>query len=119
MLILETATLTITVIEDRIFHLFIKDFCSATYSDMNDVFVGVSSYCSKNYNIKYGMLLIELGHGANIEQDAREFTATKKANKFTRGSAILVKNASQKLLGEYYIRFNRPVYTNKVFLQET
>jgi hypothetical protein len=118
MIIIENENLSIKLIEGRIFHLFVKDFCSATYSDMTQAFTGISEYCTQNCMNQYGMLLIELGHGANADKGAREYTATKAANKFTRGAAILVENASQQLLGDYYIRFNRPPYPNKVFYKK-
>lgn len=118
MLIIETDSISLNLIEKRIFHLFVKDFCFATYSDMVEVYGTISDYCQKSCNNKYGMLLIELGHGANSDKDARAFPATKEANIYTRGAAILVENAAQQLLGEYYIRFNRPIYTNKVFYEK-
>ena len=64
------------------------------------------------------MNLVEFGIAATIDQRAREFGASKEANTLTRGSAILVKNLAQQLIGEYYLRFNKPRYPAKVFYQK-
>jgi len=116
--ILETENLIVTVIEERIFHLFVKDFCSVTYADAIEAAKGLEEYCMKNNMNKVGMNIIEFGHGATADQAVREYASSKEANNRSNGSAILVKNLAQQLIGDYYLKFNHPRYPTKVFYKK-
>lgn len=118
MKILETENLVVSVIEERIYHLFVKDFCSVTFADAEEATVGIDEYCIKNNMTKIGMNIIEFGHGATADQAAREYASTKEANNRSNGSAILVKNFAQQLIGDYYLKFNHPRYPTKVFYKK-
>lgn len=118
MKILETENLVVSVIEERIYHLFVKDFCSVTFADAVEATVGIDEYCIKNNMTKIGMNIIEFGHGATADQAAREYASTKEANNRSNGSAILVKNFAQQLIGDYYLKFNHPRYPTKVFYKK-
>ncbi len=118
MKILETENLIVSVLEEQIYHLFVKDFCSVTYADATEAAVGLEEYCVKNNINKIGMNLIEFGHGATADQAVREYASTKEANNRSNGSAILVKNFAQQLIGDYYLKFNHPLYPTKVFYKK-
>ena len=64
------------------------------------------------------MNMFQFGHGATVDQDAREYASTKQANIRSNGSAILVKNFAQQLIGDYYLKFNHPRYPTKVFYKK-
>lgn len=110
--------MTVTVIEERIYHLYIKDFCSATYTDAIEATDSINEYCIKNNMNKIGMNMIQFGHGATVDQATREYASTKQANTRSNGSAILVKNFAQQLIGDYYLKFNHPSYPTKVFYKK-
>jgi hypothetical protein len=116
--ILETDNLIVNIIEERIFHLIVKDFCSVTYEDAIEATAILTEYCVKNNMDKIGMNLIEFGHGATADQAVREYASTKDANNRSNGSAILVKNFAQQLIGDYYLKFNHPRYPTKVFYKK-
>jgi len=110
--------MTVTVIEERIYHLYIKDFCSATYADAIEATKSIDEYCIKNNMNKVGMNMIQFGHGATVDQAAREYASTMQANTRSNGSAILVKNFAQQMIGDYYLKFNHPRYPTKVFYKK-
>ena len=110
--------MTVTVIEERIYLLHIKDFCSATYTDVIEATDSINEYCIKNNMNKVGMNLIQFGHGATVDQAAREYASTKQANNRSNGSAVLVKTFAQQLIGDYYLKFNHPRFPTKVFYKK-
>ena len=110
--------MTASIIEERIFHLYINDFCSATYADVIEATDSINEYCIKYNMNKIGMNMIQFGHGATVDQAAREYASTKQANIRSNGSAILVKNLAQQLIGDYYLKFNHPRYPTKVFYKK-
>ena len=118
MKVLETENLIVSVIEERIYHLFVKDFCSVSYTDAVEATTVLGEYCIKNNMTKIGMNMVEFGHGATADQAAREYASTKEANNRSNGSAILVKNFAQQLIGDYYLKFNHPRYPTKVFYKK-
>ena len=118
MKILETENVIFTIIEERIFHFFVKDFCSITYDDALQVTAEIETYYSENNLTKVGMNLVEFGHAATADQATREYASTKQANTRSNGSAILVKNFAQQLIGDYYLKFNHPRYPTKVFYKK-
>ena len=48
MKILETENIIVNAIEERIFHFFIKDFCSITYTDAIEAAEALDANCIKN-----------------------------------------------------------------------
>lgn len=118
MKILDIENITVSVIEERIFHLYIKDFCSATYADAIEATASINEYCIKNNINKIVMNMVQFGHGATVDQAAREYASSKQANIRSNGSAILVKNLAQQLIGDYYLKFNHPRFPTKVFYKK-
>jgi hypothetical protein len=64
---------------------------------------------------KYG-LLIESGFGSTITPDARAFAASEEKLTLRRiAKAFVVDNLAHKLVGNFYINFNKPVTPTKLF----
>jgi hypothetical protein len=78
----------------------------------------IKTYYTENNLTKSGMMLVEFGHGAEIDKDAREFGSSKEANNHTHGAALLVKSMAQQLIGNYYLKFNHPRYPTKIFYKK-
>lgn len=63
-------------------------------------------------------LLIRAGNYALVDTEVRKYAASPEANQYTVCSAILVSNLAQKLLGNAYIKFNKPPTPTKLFTDE-
>lgn len=64
------------------------------------------------------LLLITTGEFSLADKDAREFGASKAGNEFTLAAAIVVQSLAQKLIGNAYIKINKPIAPNALFTDE-
>jgi hypothetical protein len=64
------------------------------------------------------LILITTGKYALADYDAREFGASETANQYTIAAAIVVNSLAQKLLGNAYIKVNKPIAPNALFTDE-
>ena len=87
---MDSNNLIVNIIEERIFHLLVKDFCSVTYEDAIEATAILTEYCVENNMNKIGMILVEFGHGATADQAAREYASTKDANNRSNGSSAFM-----------------------------
>lgn len=118
MIILETDNIIVSVLEDRIFSLKLKNFRRVTLKDARQTSKSIVAYFNENNLTESGMLLLEYGYGATIDKAAREYASSEEGNIRTHGAAILVKSSAQQMVGEYYLRFNHPRYPTKVFYKK-
>jgi recombinational DNA repair protein RecT len=116
--ILETENIIVNTIEDRIFGLKFKDFKLITIEDALKVTGSITKYYTENDLTEPGMMLVEFGHGATIDKEAREYGSSKEGNNHTHGAAMLVKTMAQQLIGDYYLKFNHPRYPTRVFYKK-
>jgi hypothetical protein len=81
-----------------------------TASDLTD---------SRNWTASIGggsyLNLIEAGTRTEIEDDMRMSSASKDENAHTIADALVVKNLSQRIIANFYLRFNKPVKPTRVF----
>jgi hypothetical protein len=63
-------------------------------------------------------LLITAGNFTLVDTEVRYFAASPEANRFTVASGIVVNNLAQKLLGNAYIKFNKPPTPTRLFTKD-
>jgi hypothetical protein len=59
--------------------------------------------------------IYEFGSFADVEPDVREWAASPSNNSYTKVDAIVISSFPQKIIADFYIRFNKPVKPTKVF----
>jgi hypothetical protein len=59
--------------------------------------------------------LYEFDAFSDVSPEVREFAASKTGNHHTIGDAIVISSFSQKILADFYLRFNKPAMPTKVF----
>jgi len=69
-------------------------------------------------NGKKFLLLFLAGNDTTVATDARYYASGAEANKYTIASAFVVKSIAQKLLGNAYVTFNKPITPTKIFTDE-
>lgn len=52
---------------------------------------------------------------SDIEPEVREWAADRTKNNHTHSDAIVIKNLSQKLIANFYLKFNQPGKPTKIF----
>jgi hypothetical protein len=60
-------------------------------------------------------LLIIAGKDASIDTEAMTFMAKENADPYSIAVAYLISSISQKLLGNFYLKFNKPSKTTRIF----
>lgn len=60
-------------------------------------------------------LLIIAEKDSTLDTDAMAYMAKDDANPYSNAEAILIYSISQKLLGNFYLRFNKPKKPTKIF----
>lgn len=96
---------------DNVLHYYIKENAFITMDDIGEILEIVRDWGASN---KY-LHLFESGYNATVDTEVREWASSSNQNHYTVADAILVKNMAQRLIGNFYIRFNQPVKPTKLF----
>ena len=52
---------------------------------------------------------------SDVEPETREWAADRSGNKYTISDAIVIGSMSQKIITDFYLKFNKPVRPTKIF----
>lgn len=52
---------------------------------------------------------------SDIEPEVRVWAADNNGNQYTFSDAIVIKSLSQKIIADFYLRFNKPAKPTKIF----
>lgn len=112
---LDLKTSEVNFRSDEIVNLHIKPNQTLTYEDTKKMI----EYIGEIGKGKKYLLLLTTGKYALADKDAREFGASEAGNAYTIAAAIVVKSLAQKLIGNAYIKLNKPIAPNALFTDET
>lgn len=70
---------------------------------------------SKINDGKKSLVINIAGKNTSVTREARSYSATEEAGQYTIADAFVVNNLPQKLLGNFYINFNKPFVNTKIF----
>lgn len=73
----------------------------------------VTAFAEVGGGKKYPLLFIA-GDFALASPDARKYASGTEANQYTLASVFVVKNSIQKIMGNAYITFNKPITPTKI-----
>ena len=108
---IETDSATIKLISPQIVENRIKDNIDV---DVKDVLEIKESNLKLTQGRTYG-LLVDSGLYTSITNEARNLSASKDFQQFTTAKALLVRSLSQRIIGAFYVKFNKPSIKTKVF----
>ena len=114
---LKTITLdasTISLRSDGIIKIEIKPNTTLKLIDGQEM---VKAFAEIGDSKKYPLLFIA-GDFALANAKARYYASGKEANQFTIASVFVVKSIAQKLMGNAYITFNKPITPTKILTNE-
>ena len=77
----------------------------------------VNAFAEVGGGKKYPLLFIA-GEFALASYDARKYASGKEANQYTLASVFVVKNSIQKIMGNAYVTFNKPITPTKIMTSE-
>ena len=54
----------------------------------------------------------------HIDSETRKFNASEEANMYTIAEALIIKSSALRIVGNFYIRFNKPTRPTRIFTRE-
>jgi archaellum biogenesis ATPase FlaH len=106
----EFSKCNVIIYDSRILRFLMKDKELLQTKDLQEIRQWVRSLSDSRY-----LVLIETGHRTEVEDDIREISASKSGDDFTIADAIVVKSLSQRIIANFYLRFNKPVKPTRIF----
>ncbi len=81
---------------------------------IDDVKENVKAFGELTGNKKAPVLIIG-GSFSSLDDQTREFMATEESLKYSKAEAFLITSLAQKILINFYIKFNKPLVPTRVF----
>lgn len=97
--------------QDGIVHVFFKDQTEINIPLQDEMVKVYAQLCGEK---KYPFIF-EVGKHCSITKEAREYAIEIEPDKPVAISAVLVNNAFDKLMANFYYKFNKPQKPYKVF----
>lgn len=111
---IELESATIALRSDGIIQFLVKPNFTVTAKDAREM-VDAAGIVGKG---KKHPILIIAGKYAMADKETREFAASEAGNRYTIAGAFVIRSLSQKILGDAYIKVNRPLTPTKLFTTE-
>ena len=97
--------------DDGIIELHANDHHVYTIEDVKE---NVRAFGELTGNKKAPVLIIG-GSFSSLDDKTREFMATEESLKYSTAEAFLITSLAQKILINFYIKFNKPLVPTRVF----
>jgi hypothetical protein len=107
----ELQTATVSLRNDGIMHIHIKEGNEMELGDAKEVIEAIGKLGNKQ---KFPVL-IDCGEFATVDKDVRIFSASKEGNIYTSADAVAYHSFAHKLLADFYVNHNKPTVPAKVF----
>lgn len=102
--------ITMTLYSNRFYHLHVPKFEKIDRVVLDHCYAFLDSNGGgRFYNIYH------FESFAEIEPEIRELAASSDGNNYTHCDAIVIGSVSQKIMTNFYLRFNKPVKPTRVF----
>ena len=98
------------IYKNRIYHVIIPRYEKVDLKVIDNGYRFLEDYGGgKFYNI------FQFGSFADIEPNIRDWAADEDGNLYTHSDAIVIESLSQKIIADFYLRFNKPAKPTKIF----
>lgn len=97
--------------DDGIIELYANDHHVYIIEDVKE---NVKAFGELTGNEKAPVLIIG-GSFSSLDDQTREFMATEESLKYSKAEAFLITSLAQKILINFYIKFNKPLVPTRVF----
>jgi len=112
---LELNTATLKLRSDGILQYNMKAVDDFGVKELKDLLKAVGKFGGE----KKFLNLIFMDYYINPDSETRNYNASEECNKYTIADAYVVGSSALKLIGNFYIKVNRPVRPTKIFSNET
>lgn len=107
----KTKSLTIEELENGILNIRLDDDGVVEVEDMQ-AYLEIMK--TKFEGRRYANL-VEFGSYSNITAAVREFASTDESNIYTIADAFVLKSISQRIIGNFYLKFDSPSRPTRLF----
>ncbi|HEY0977557.1 MAG TPA: hypothetical protein VGE21_08815 [Flavobacteriales bacterium] len=101
---IELDALTIFFLEGDVVHAHFKDGRVGTQADVEAMFDVIRKAC-KDRKV---LLLVSVGAGASLTNEARAYASGEESNKLIAADAIIVRDFGHQMSANAFVRYNRP-----------
>jgi hypothetical protein len=105
---------SVSLRSDGIIQIAVKPNTTLQVEDGKEI---VKAFAELGGGKKFPLLFLA-GDFALASSDARNYASGQEANQYTLASVFVVKNIAQKLMGNAYITFNKPITPTKIMTSE-
>jgi hypothetical protein len=106
-----TSTMSASLRSDGLMQLDVNPGVQATLSQIKEAIEAIG----KAGGGKSYPLLVLAGKDASVDTESMEFMSKENADPYSIAEAYLVSSISQKLLGNFYLSFNKPFKPTRIF----
>jgi len=99
-----------TLYDNRIVHVKIPSFGKITI----ELTLAGNEFIEENGGGKY-YNIYEFESYADVDPEVREWAADSEGNNYTHTDAIVIGNLSQKIITDFYLKFNKPARPTQIF----
>jgi hypothetical protein len=108
---IDTNTMSATLRDDGLIQLTVQPNTNTTVADIKEA---VEAIAKVGKGQRYPLLIIA-GKDATLGTDAMTFMARPDTDPYSIAEAYLISSISQKLLGNFYLSFNKPDKPTRIF----
>lgn len=96
--------------ENRIFHVIVPEFHKISIEIVQFGYTFLDANGGGTFHN-----IFQFQSFADIEPEIRKWAADKEGNNYTLSDAIVIGSLPQKIISDFYLKFDRPVRPTKVF----
>ncbi|MCR9172343.1 MAG: hypothetical protein NXI10_07635 [bacterium] len=85
------------------------------FSITMEVFTNCQKYIRKHGEDKRYHFIFEFASFSEVDPELRKRRATADGTEFSLSDALVISNLPQKMMGDFYLKFNKPVRPTKFF----
>lgn len=109
--IVRLKSLILEEIGDNILNIRLKDDAIVEKSDMQEYLDAIKT----EFGGRSFKNLVEFGSYSNVTPEARVFAGTIESNAYTLADAFVLHSLSQRILGNFYMKFDKPTKPTLIF----
>lgn len=117
--ILRAELVATTTIEGLIFSIYVNGIVHVKvqkyYSITVEVFEKAQLYFNSLGVEKRYHFIFEFSNFSDVDPNMRKRRATTEGTQYSLSDALVISNLPQKIIGDFYLRINRPVRPTKMF----
>ena len=96
--------------ENRIFHV-----CFPKMKRVTMEHIEVGNKFMERYGDGRYYNIFELSSFVDVDPEVRSWAADSEGNSYTHTDAIIIESLPQKIISDFYLKFNKPIRPTKVF----